>query len=172
MKPVTCQDTKWTRFQTTQGPKHQHVKLRVLRCLPIRSTQPERYSRSPGRHDLLVQIRRLKRPLVAKVWLPTLWASMIPSIWTCGRPNSGQQARRYGPRNASCTDMCLLLYIRLLIARHHATVQDPKAIKLSTYDMGAYFSRNLHFIFKFKLVHESLCDKKELMPLHNIKQEG
>jgi hypothetical protein len=27
----------------------------------------ERYSRSPGHHDLSVQIRRLKRPLMAKV---------------------------------------------------------------------------------------------------------
>jgi hypothetical protein len=41
---------------------------------------------------------------MAKVWLPKLWASTIPSIWTCGRPNSGQRARRYGPRNASCAD--------------------------------------------------------------------
>jgi hypothetical protein len=27
MKPVTSLDTKWTRLQTTQGPKHQHAKL-------------------------------------------------------------------------------------------------------------------------------------------------
>jgi hypothetical protein len=70
----------------------------------MRSTQPERYSCSPGQHDLSVQIRRLKRPLMAKVWLPKLWASAIPSIWTCGRPNSGQEARRYGSPNASYAD--------------------------------------------------------------------
>jgi hypothetical protein len=51
-----------------------------------------------------MQIRRLKRPLMAKVWLPKLWISTIPSIWMCGRPNSGQGARRYGPWNASCAD--------------------------------------------------------------------
>jgi hypothetical protein len=98
MKPVTSQDTKWTRLQTTQGPKHQHVKLRGLGCLPTRSTQPERYSRSPGQHDHSLQIRRLKRPLMAKVWLPMFCASTIPSIWKCGRTNSGQGARIYDPR--------------------------------------------------------------------------
>jgi hypothetical protein len=97
MKPVTSQDTKGTRLQTTQGPKHQHVKLWGLICLPMRSTQPERYSRSPGQHDLSVQIRRLKWPLMAKLWLPKLWVSMIPSIWTCGRPNS-----RYDPGSPCC----------------------------------------------------------------------
>jgi hypothetical protein len=71
-------------------------------CLPARSTQPERYSRSPGQHDFSVQIRRLKRPLMKKVWLQKLWDSMIPSIWTCGRLNSGQRARSYDPRNLCC----------------------------------------------------------------------
>jgi hypothetical protein len=104
MKPVTSEDKKWTRLQTTQGPKHQHVKLRGLGYLPTRSTQPERYSRSLGQHDLSVQIQRLKRSLMEKVWLPKLWASTIPLIWTSGRPNSGQGARRYGSRNASCAD--------------------------------------------------------------------
>jgi hypothetical protein len=33
-----------------------------------------------------------------------VWASMIASIWTYGRPNSGQGARRYDPQNASCAD--------------------------------------------------------------------
>jgi hypothetical protein len=80
MKPITSQDTKWTILQTTQGPKHKHVKLRGLGCLPMRSTQPERYSRSPGQHDLSVQIQRLKRPLMEKVWLPKFWNSTIPSI--------------------------------------------------------------------------------------------
>jgi hypothetical protein len=102
MKHVTSQDTKWTRLQTTQGPKHQHVKLRRLGCFTTRSTQPERYSHSPGHHDLSVHIQRLKWPLIAKVWLPKLWALMIPSIWTCGRLNSGQGARRYDPRNPCC----------------------------------------------------------------------
>jgi hypothetical protein len=102
MKPVTSQDTKWTRLQTTQGPNHQHVKLRGLGCFTMRSTQPERYSRSPGHHDLSVQIRRLKWPLMAKVLIPKLWASTIPLIRTCGRPNSGQGARRYDPRNLCC----------------------------------------------------------------------
>jgi hypothetical protein len=102
MKPVTIQDTKWTRLQTTQGPKHQHAKLRGLECLPTRSTQPERYSRNWEQHDLSVQIWRLKRSLMAKVWLPKLWASTIPSIWTCGRPNSDKGARRYSPRNPCC----------------------------------------------------------------------
>jgi hypothetical protein len=88
----------------TQGPKHQHVKLRGLGGLPTRSTQPERYYHSLEQHDLSVQIWRLKRPLMAKVWLPKLWASTIALIWTYGRPNSGQGARRYGPRNASCAD--------------------------------------------------------------------
>jgi hypothetical protein len=97
MKPVTSQDTKWTRLQETQGPKHQHAKLRRLGCLPTRWTQPERYSRSSRQHDISVQIQRLKRYLMAKVWLPKLWASTIPSIWTCGRPNSDKGARRYSP---------------------------------------------------------------------------
>jgi hypothetical protein len=70
----------------------------------MRSTQLERYSRSPGQHDLSVQTRRLKRPLMAKVWLPKLWASTIPSICTCGRSNSGQVARTYGPGDASYAD--------------------------------------------------------------------
>jgi hypothetical protein len=96
------QDTKWTRLQTTQGSKHQHAKLRGLECLPTRSTQPERYSRGPWQHDLSVQIRRLKWPLMEKVWLPKLWASTIPSIWTCGRPNSDKGYRIYGPRNLCC----------------------------------------------------------------------
>jgi hypothetical protein len=62
----------------------------------------ERYYRNPGQHDLSVQIRRLKQPLMAKVWLPKLWAPMIHSIWTCGRPNSGQGSRKYDPRNPCC----------------------------------------------------------------------
>jgi hypothetical protein len=45
--------------------------------------------------------------------------------------------------------MCLLLCMRLLIGRHHATVQHPKQIKFSTYDMGAYFPSIFHFIFRF-----------------------
>jgi hypothetical protein len=57
-----------------QGPKHQHVKLWGLGGLPMRSTQPERYSHSPEQHDLSVQILRLKRPLMVIVWLPKLWA--------------------------------------------------------------------------------------------------
>jgi hypothetical protein len=85
-----------------QGPKHQHVKLWGLGCLPTRSTQPERYSRSPGQHNLSVQIWRLKWPPMAKVWLPKLWGSTIPSIWTCGRPNSDKGARRYDFRNLYC----------------------------------------------------------------------
>jgi hypothetical protein len=36
---------------------------------------------------------------MAKFWLPKLWASTIPLIWTCGRPNSDKGTRRYGPRN-------------------------------------------------------------------------
>jgi hypothetical protein len=70
--------------------------------LPMRSTQPERYSRSPRQRDLSVQIRGPKWPLIAKVWLPKLWASTIPSIWTCERPNSSQGARRYDPRKPCC----------------------------------------------------------------------
>jgi hypothetical protein len=102
MKPITSQDTKWTWLQTTQGPKHQHAKLRRLGRLPTRPTQPERYSRSPGQHDLSVQIRRLKRPLMTKVWLPKLWASTILSIWIRGSPNSDKGARRYDSRNFCC----------------------------------------------------------------------
>jgi hypothetical protein len=45
----------------------QHAKLQGFGCLPTRSTQPERYSHSPGQHDLSVQIRRLKQPLMAKI---------------------------------------------------------------------------------------------------------
>ena len=70
--------------------------------LPMRSTQPEKYSRK--QHDLSVRIQRLKRPLMEKGWIPKLWASMRASIWTYGRPNSGQGARRYGPRNTCCAD--------------------------------------------------------------------
>jgi hypothetical protein len=91
-------------FKWPQVPKHQHVKLRGLGGLPTRSTQSERYYHSSEQHDLSVQIQRLKWPLMAKVWLPKLWALTIASIWTYGRPNSGQGARRYGPRNASCAD--------------------------------------------------------------------
>jgi hypothetical protein len=69
---------------------------------PKEATQPVRYCCNPEQYDLWVQIRRLKRPLMEKVWQPKLWASTIASIWTYGRPNSGQGARRYGPRNASC----------------------------------------------------------------------
>jgi hypothetical protein len=94
MKPITSQDMKWTRLQMTRGPKHQHVKLRGLGGLPKISTQSERYSRSPEQHDLSVQIQRLKRSLMAKVWLPKLWTSTIALIWTYGMPNSGQGARR------------------------------------------------------------------------------
>jgi hypothetical protein len=104
MKPVTSQDTKWTRLQTTQGPKHQHVKLRGLGGLPMRSTQPERYSRIPRQHDLSVQIRGPKWPLMEKVWIPKFCVSTIASIWTCGRPYSGQGARRYDPQNTYCAD--------------------------------------------------------------------
>jgi hypothetical protein len=49
-----------------------------------------------------VQIQRLKCPLMAKVLLPKLWASTIPSIWICGRPNSDKGARRYDTRNPYC----------------------------------------------------------------------
>jgi hypothetical protein len=35
-------------------------------------------------------------------WIPKLWALTIPSIWTCGRPNSDNGARRYDPRNPCC----------------------------------------------------------------------
>jgi hypothetical protein len=104
MKPDTSQDMKWTRLLMNQGPKHQHVILRGLGGLLTRSTQPERYSRSPEHHDLSVQIQRLKQPLMAKVWLPKLWAFTIASISTYGRPNYVQGAMRYGPRNASCAD--------------------------------------------------------------------
>jgi hypothetical protein len=97
MKPVTSQDTKWTRPQTTQGPKHQHAKLRGLWCLATRLTQSGRYSFSPEQHDLSVHIRRLKWPLMEKFWQPKFWASTIPLIWTCGTPNSDKGARRYGP---------------------------------------------------------------------------
>jgi hypothetical protein len=34
--------------------------------------------------------------------LPKLWALTIPSIWTCGKPDSNKGARRYGPRNPCC----------------------------------------------------------------------
>jgi hypothetical protein len=70
MKPDKSQDTRWTWLQMARGPKHQHAKLWGLECLPTRSTQPEWYSRSSGQHDLSVQIWRLKRSLMAKVWLP------------------------------------------------------------------------------------------------------
>jgi hypothetical protein len=102
MNPFTSQDMKWTWLQMIQEPKHQHVKLQGLGCLPTRSTHPERYSRNPRQHDLSVQIQRLKCPFIEKVWLPKLWASTMPSIWTCGRPNSDKGARRYGPRNPFC----------------------------------------------------------------------
>jgi hypothetical protein len=102
MKPVTSQDIKWTWLQMIEGPKRQHVKLRALGCLPTRSTQPERYFRNTGQHDLSVEIQRLKCPLMAKDWLPKLWASTIPSIWICGRPNLDKGARGYDPRNPCC----------------------------------------------------------------------
>jgi hypothetical protein len=98
MRPVTSQDTWWIWLQMDQGPMHQHVKLHGLGGLLTRSTQPERDSRSPEHHDLSVQIRRLKRHIMAKVWLLKLWALMIPSIWTYVRPNSGQGVRRYAPK--------------------------------------------------------------------------
>jgi hypothetical protein len=45
--------------------------------------------------------------------------------------------------------ICLLLCMRLLIGRHHATVSHPKQINFSTYDTGAYFPSIFHFIFRF-----------------------
>jgi hypothetical protein len=56
--------------------------------------------------------------------------------------------------------MCVLLYMRLLISRHHATVNTQKQFKLNTYDMGAHFTSNLHFIFRFILVHEMSLRQK------------
>jgi hypothetical protein len=41
---------------------------------------------------------------------------MIDSIWTCGRPNSDQGARRYRPRNTCCADKS---GIRQIIFRDH-----------------------------------------------------
>jgi hypothetical protein len=39
---------------------------------------------------------------MAKVWLPKLWASTIPSIWTRGSHNSDKGPRRDDPRNRCC----------------------------------------------------------------------
>jgi hypothetical protein len=50
--------------------------------------------------------------------------------------------------------------MRLLIGRHHATVQHPKQIKFSTYDMGAHFPSILHFISDSYLVHEMSLRQK------------
>jgi hypothetical protein len=72
--------------------------------LPTRSTQPKRYSRSPEQHGHSVQIQRLKRPIMAKVWIPKLWASMIASIWTYGRLNSALGAWRSGHWNTCYAD--------------------------------------------------------------------
>jgi hypothetical protein len=104
MEPVTIQDTKWTILQMTQGPKHQHVKLRGLSGLPTKSIQSERYSRSLEKHDLPTQVRKFKCTLMPKIWIPKLCASMIASNWTCRIPNLGQGARRCGPRNNCCAD--------------------------------------------------------------------
>jgi hypothetical protein len=104
MKPDTSQDTWWTWLQMAQRTKHQHVKLRGLGDLPTRSTQPKRYSRRPEHHDLLVQIPRLKQPLMAKMWILNLCTSTIASIWTYGRPNSAQGARIYSPWNTCCVN--------------------------------------------------------------------
>jgi hypothetical protein len=56
-----------------------------------------RYSRSPEQHDLLMHIRKLKRPLMAKCWLPKLWTMLRASICTYGKPNSVQGARDMPP---------------------------------------------------------------------------
>jgi hypothetical protein len=65
----------------------------------MRSTQPERYSRSPEQHDISMQIRGHKRPLMEKCWQPRLWTLLTASIWTCGKLRSDQRASRYGPLN-------------------------------------------------------------------------
>jgi hypothetical protein len=51
-----------------------------------------------------MQIQRLKWPLMAKYWLPKLWALLRASIWTYGKPNSDKGARRYSPGNTYCVD--------------------------------------------------------------------
>jgi hypothetical protein len=104
MKPVTSQDMKWTRLQN--DPRTEALSRKVLgtwRFTNEINSAGEIFSH-PKKHDLSVQIRRLKWPLMATIWLSKLWDSTIASIWTYGRPNSSQGARRYGPRNASCTD--------------------------------------------------------------------
>jgi hypothetical protein len=57
-----------------------------------------RYSHSPEQHDLSMHIRKLKRPLMAKCWLPKLWTMLRASICTYGKPNSVQGARDMPPR--------------------------------------------------------------------------
>jgi hypothetical protein len=44
-----------------------------------------------------MQIQRLKRTLMPKIWIPKLYASTIASIWTCGRPNSGKELGYVAP---------------------------------------------------------------------------
>jgi hypothetical protein len=133
----------------TQGPKYQHVKLWGLGGLPTRTTQPERYYRSPEQHDLSVQIQRLKRSLMAKVWLPQLWASIIASIWTYGSTNLGQGARRYGPPKCQLrrqvrnqTD-----YLLSLFWGSYLRFQGKKWIpKLNIISWNTNWTPNLHYL--------------------------
>jgi hypothetical protein len=60
------------------------------------------YSRSPEQYDLLMQIWGLKRPPMAKYWIPKLWPILRASIWTYGKPNLDQETRRYSPWNTCC----------------------------------------------------------------------
>jgi hypothetical protein len=148
MKPFTSQDTWWTWLQMDQGSKHRHVKLHGLGGLPTRSTQPERCSHSPEQHDLSVQIHRLKQPPMEKVWLPKLWASTIPSIWTYGRPNLGQGSRRYGPQNASCADKFV---IKQIIFRGYFWILSSFSRKAMSTEVGSNFvahnlDTNLHYL--------------------------
>jgi hypothetical protein len=61
-----------------------------------------RYSHSPEQHDLSMHIRKLKRPLMAKCWLPKLWTMLRASICTYGKPNSVQGARDMPPPGNTC----------------------------------------------------------------------
>jgi hypothetical protein len=97
MKPDISQDSKWTWLQMPQG----HLKIWRF-THKINSTQ-EIFAQ-PRTSWFPMQIRGLKRPLMAKCWLPKLWSMLIASIWTYGKPNSVQGARRYALQNTYCVE--------------------------------------------------------------------
>jgi hypothetical protein len=65
---LTCEGAKSQNVEKIHVEEDEPEVWVALRFgdLPMRSTQPERYSRNPEQYDLSMQIQRLKWPLMAK----------------------------------------------------------------------------------------------------------